>query len=220
QEDVAVSSGVGLPLSDRGYEISNFRQNQETVRGEAIIQQYRVLVGFVSTTSSTSTSSEVDFSGLTTARWTLTYETRGAGRGSGVAVACALGLWVAGWLAWCHAVFRREGGFEDGGLQFEHKCLAFVGLSVALYLVGHLRGASGSASWGLASEMLRSLAVAVFMVAALCMADGILRRDVDDRFTMAIARFYAPKVALGVAALMFMLLVDLALFPSLAGWDH
>ncbi|CAB1098601.1 unnamed protein product [Ectocarpus sp. CCAP 1310/34] len=220
QEDVAVSSGVGLPSSDRGYEIFNFRQNQETVRGEAIIHQYRVLVGFVSTTSSTSTSSEVDFSGLTTARWTLTYETRGAGRGSGVAVACALGLWVAGCLWWCHAVFRRQGGFEDGGPQFEHKCLAFVGLSVALYLVGNLRGAPGSASWGLASEMLRSLAAAVFLVAALCMADGISRRGVDDRFTIAIARFYAPKVALGVAALMFMLLVDLALFPSLAGWDH
>lgn len=44
QEDVSVSSGVGLPLSDRGYEIFNFRQNQETVRGEAIIHQYRVLV--------------------------------------------------------------------------------------------------------------------------------------------------------------------------------
>ncbi|CAN0012945.1 unnamed protein product, partial [Ectocarpus sp. 8 AP-2014] len=136
-------------------------------------------------------------------------------------MACALGLWVVGWLSWCHAVFRRrEGGFEDGGPQFEHKCLAFVGLSVALYLVGNLRGAPGSASWGLASEMLRSLAAAVFLVAALCMADGISRRGVDNRFTIAIARFYAPKVALGVAALMFMLLVDLALFPSLAGWDH
>ncbi|CAM9671016.1 unnamed protein product, partial [Ectocarpus sp. 8 AP-2014] len=225
QEDESVSSGVGLPLSDRGYDIFSFLQNQETVRGEAIIQQYRVLVGFVSTTSSSSSSSssssEADFSGLTTARWTLTYETRGAGRGSGVAMACALGLWVVGWLSWCHAVFRRrEGGFEDGGPQFEHKCLAFVGLSVALYLVGSLRGPPGSASWGLASEMLRSLAAAVFLVAALCMADGISRRGVDNRFTIAIARFYAPKVALGVAALMFMLLVDLALFPSLAGWDH
>lgn len=46
QEDVSVSAGVGLRVSDRGYEIFSFRQNQETVRGEAVIHQYRVLVSF------------------------------------------------------------------------------------------------------------------------------------------------------------------------------
>lgn len=70
-----------------------------------------------------------------------------------------------------------------------------MGLSVALYLnpilvVGNFV-APGSASWGLASEMSLSVAVAVFLVMALCIADGVGRDRVKAGGSLG---FYGPKV--------------------------
>jgi len=78
----------------------------------------------------------------------------------------------------------------------ERKWLAFMGLSVALYLnpvmvVGNFVS-PGSARWGLASEASLSVAVAIFLVVALCIADGVGK----DRVAGAgwSVGFYAPKV--------------------------
>lgn len=54
--------------------------------------------------------------------------------------------------------------------------------------------APGTASWGLASEMSLSLAIAVFMVVALCIADGIGRDRVGKGACSGSTSFYAPKV--------------------------
>ena len=81
----------------------------------------------------------------------------------------------------------------------ERKWLAFLGLSMALYLnpimvVGNFV-APGSASWGLASEMLMSVAAASFLVVALCIADGIVRDRVGDSDRRrGHMEFYIPKV--------------------------
>ncbi|CAM9899884.1 unnamed protein product, partial [Scytosiphon promiscuus] len=245
QEEISVGSGSDLLAGDRGYTIFNFHQSQEAVRGAAIIRQYRVLVGFVSTASSAtdgSTSSAVsaDLSGLSAARWTLEYETGGTSRGVRIALACVFAFWVLGWLAWCYAVLVRGRATEEpkhkkgdadsvgsgsSSALYEHKCLAFLGLSAVLYLnpvmaVGGL-AAPASASLGLASDFLLSAAVAVFLVAALCLADGVSRRSVEhDGYSGALVRFYAPKLAMGVATLMFMLLLDVVMHPNLTGWDH
>lgn len=76
-----------------------------------------------------------------------------------------------------------------------------MGLSAALCLnpvmvVGGLADPD-SASWGLAGEVVLSLGAAVFLVAALCMADGVSRRGVEDRLTGALVLFYVPKVWMG-----------------------
>lgn len=81
-----------------------------------------------------------------------------------------------------------------------------MGLSVALYLnpvmvVGNFV-APGSASWGLASEMSLSVAVAVFLVVALCIADGVGKDRVGGSGSgggrvgcgWSLGYFYAPKV--------------------------
>lgn len=80
----------------------------------------------------------------------------------------------------------------------ERKWLAFLGLSVALYLnpvmiVGNFV-APGSASWGLASEMSLSVAIAVFLVVALCIADGIGRSRAGGGSSGRCMGFYVPKV--------------------------
>lgn len=72
-----------------------------------------------------------------------------------------------------------------------------MGLSVALYLnpvmvVGNFV-APGSASWGLASEMSLSVAVAVFLVVTLCIADGVGKDRVGGGAGGSLG-FYAPKV--------------------------
>lgn len=86
---------------------------------------------------------------------------------------------------------------SGGALLYEHKCLAWIGLSALLYLNPVMAVASlaapRSAALGLAADLLLSVARAVFLVAALCMADGVARRSVDDRLTARV-RFYAPKV--------------------------
>lgn len=74
-----------------------------------------------------------------------------------------------------------------------------MGLSVALFLnpvvlVGGLADPT-SASWGLAGEAVLSAATAVFLVASMCMADGVSRRGgADDGTISALVRFFAPKV--------------------------
>lgn len=83
----------------------------------------------------------------------------------------------------------------------ERKWLAFLGLSVALYLnpimvVGNFV-APASASWGLASEMSSSVATAVFLVVVLCIADGIARNRINDGDRYRGSRaFYFPKVGI------------------------
>eukprot|EP00903_Cladosiphon_okamuranus_P008490 g8157.t1 len=202
--DLPLGSNV-LADEDAVYTVFKFHQNQESVRGSATIRQYRVLVGFVAstTTSSSSTATATaDFSRLTSVRWTLDYETGATGRGVWVALLCVLMLWLAGWVSWCYVVIFRRGA-REGDLQaknealYEHRCLAFMGLSAALcvnpvMVVGGLADPE-SASWGLAGEVFLSLGVAVFLVAALCMADGVPRRSVEDTVTAALVRFYAPK---------------------------
>lgn len=78
-----------------------------------------------------------------------------------------------------------------------------MGLSVALHLnpamvVGGFV-APGSAWLGLGSDLLVSVASAVFLVSALCMADGVAWRNVREGdggvfAACAIIHFYAPKV--------------------------
>lgn len=58
-----------------------------------------------------------------------------------------------------------------------------------------------AASWGLASEMSLSVAVAVFMVMALCIADGIGRDRVGKGTCNGSTSFYAPKVGRSVGGL-------------------
>lgn len=64
--------------------------------------------------SSSSITTTADFSRLTSARWTLEYETGATGRGVWVALLCVLVLWLSGWMLWCYAVFFRKGA---GGLE-------------------------------------------------------------------------------------------------------
>lgn len=77
----------------------------------------------------------------------------------------------------------------------ERKWLAWLGVAVALYqdpaiVIGNFV-APTSAAWGLASEISISIAVAVFFVVALCIADGLGRDRAGGRGHLS---FYAPKV--------------------------
>ncbi|CAM9270799.1 unnamed protein product [Ectocarpus fasciculatus] len=213
---------------NRGYTLFNFYQNQETIRGQARVRQYRVQVGFVSTTASSSStggssgSTQEPFS-LSEARWALEYETGATEEWAKIVLAVVLVCWVPVWLAWCWTVFYKdvEGGFKNA--LHERKWLAFMGLAVALYLnpimvVGNFV-APGSASWGLASEMSLSVAVAVFLVVALCIADGVGKDRVGGGAGGSLG-FYVPKVVFGVLTLALMLLVDLTSFPTLTGVDR
>ncbi|CAN0071398.1 unnamed protein product [Scytosiphon promiscuus] len=65
--------------------------------------------------------------------------------------------------------------------------------------------------------MSLSVAVAVFLVVALCIADGVGRDRVKAGGSLG---FYAPKVVFGVLTLAVMLLLDITTFPSLIGWDR
>ncbi|CAM9688099.1 unnamed protein product, partial [Ectocarpus sp. 12 AP-2014] len=226
QEDI--SARVRSLPENRGYTMFNFYQNQETIRGQALVRQYRVQVGFVSSTTSSSTtggssgSTEEPFS-LSEARWSLEYETGATEEWAKIVLAVVLVCWVPVWLAWCWTVFYKsgEGGFKNA--LHERKWLAFMGLAVALYLnpimvVGNFV-APGSASWGLASEMSLSVAVAVFLVVALCIADGVGKDRVGGGAGGSLG-FYVPKVVFGVLTLALMLLVDLTSFPTLTGMDR
>ncbi|CAB1115182.1 unnamed protein product [Ectocarpus sp. CCAP 1310/34] len=218
---------VLLP-ENRGYTMFNFYQNQETIRGQALVRQYRVQVGFVSSTTSSSSTggssggTEEPFS-LSEARWSLEYETGATEEWAKIVLAVVLVCWVPVWLAWCWTVFYKngEGGFKNA--LHERKWLAFMGLAVALYLnpimvVGNFV-APGSASWGLASEMSLSVAVAVFLVVALCIADGVGKDRVGGGAGGSLG-FYVPKVVFGVLTLALMLLVDLTSFPTLTAMDR
>ncbi|CAM9863725.1 unnamed protein product, partial [Hapterophycus canaliculatus] len=105
---------------DQGYTLFNFYQNQETIRGQALVRQYRVQVGFVSTGtdsssgSAGSTASESALGGLSDAKWSLEYETGATEPWARIVLACVLVLWVPVWLAWCWTVFyqKPQGGFK------------------------------------------------------------------------------------------------------------
>eukprot|EP00752_Nemacystus_decipiens_P015668 g13982.t1 len=234
-----ISARIRSLPSGRGYTMFNFFQNQETIRGQALVRQYRVQVGFVSDSASASTSATggesgsassasaaaaaESYEGMTEARWSLEYETGATEQWARIVLACVLVCWVPVWLAWCWLVFcyKAPEGFKNA--LHERKWLAFMGLSVALYLnpimvVGNFL-APGSASWGLASEMSLSVAVAVFLVVTLCIADGVGKDRVGGGAGGSLG-FYVPKVVFGVLTLAVMLLVDLTNFPSLTGWTR
>ncbi|CAM9373117.1 unnamed protein product [Ectocarpus fasciculatus] len=196
-----ISARVRSLPEDRGYTLFNFYQNQDTIRGQALVRQYRVQVGFVSTTASSSSSggndgsSEESFSWVSEAKWSLEYETGATTEWAKIVLAVVLMCWVPVWLAWCWTVFYKtaERGFENA--LHERKWLALIGLSVVFYInpikvVGNFV-APKSASWGLASEMCLSVSVVLFLVVALCIAGGVSR----DRVGGGPLGFYVPKAA-------------------------
>ncbi|CBN78597.1 conserved unknown protein [Ectocarpus siliculosus] len=221
-----ISARVRSLPENRAYALFNFHQNQDTIRGQALVRQYRVQVDFVSTTTSSSStgdssgSAERSFSWVREARWSLEYETGATTEWAKIILAVVLLCWLPVWLAWCWAVFYRsaEGGFKNA--LHERRWLELIGLSVVLYLnpikvVGNFV-APGSASWGLASEMSLSVAEAMLLVVTLCIADGVGR----DRVGGGSLGFYLLKVVFGVWTMACMLLVDRASFPTVIGIDR
>ncbi|CAN0098933.1 unnamed protein product, partial [Ectocarpus fasciculatus] len=174
-----ISARVRSLPENRGYTLFNFYQNQDTIRGQPLVRQYRVQVGLVSTAASSSStdgssgSAEEPFSWVREARWSLEYETRATTEWVKIVLAVVLMCWVPVWLAWCWTVFYKT---AKGGVQnalHERKWLGLVGLSVVLYLnpikvVGNFVS-PGSASWGLASDISHEVAVVMFLVVVLCM---------------------------------------------------
>ncbi|CAN0495494.1 unnamed protein product, partial [Ectocarpus sp. 8 AP-2014] len=169
-----ISARVRSLSENRGYTLFNFYQNQDTIWGQALVRQYRVQVGFVSTTASSSStggssgSAEESFSWVNEAKWSLEYESGATTEWAKIVLAVVLICWVPVWLAWCWTVFYKtsEEGFKNA--LHERKWLASLGLSVVFYLnpikvVGNFASPE-SASWGLASEMCFSVAVVMFLV--------------------------------------------------------
>lgn len=87
--------------------------------------------------------------------------------------------------------------FQDA--LHERKWLAWLGISVLLYqnpvmIVGNFV-APDSPAWGLASEFSLSVAISVFFVVALCIADGIGRDKAQEGRIDGARSFYLPKVS-------------------------
>ncbi|CAM9273530.1 unnamed protein product [Ectocarpus sp. 4 AP-2014] len=221
-----ISARVRSLPESRGYTMFNFYQNQDTIWGQALVRQYRVQVGFVSTTASSSStggssgSAEESFNWVSEAKWSLEYETGATTEWAKIVLAVVLMCWVPVWLAWCWTVFYKtsERGFKNA--LHERKWLASLGLAVVLYLnpikvVGNFASPE-SASWGLASEMCFSVAVVMFLVVGLCIAGGVGRDWVGG----GLLGFYVPKVVFGALTLTCMLLVNLVSFPTVVGIDR
>ncbi|CAN0135602.1 unnamed protein product, partial [Ectocarpus sp. 8 AP-2014] len=115
-----ISARVRSLSENRGYTLFNFYQNQDTIWGQALVRQYRVQVGFVSTTASSSStggssgSAEESFSWVSEAKWSLEYETGATTEWAKIVLAVVLMCWVPVWLAWCWTVFYKtsERGFK------------------------------------------------------------------------------------------------------------